>query len=95
MRTTSTRRSPSSIEKYGPLSSIWFDVPQVYGPEHGVPLLQKLRKLQPDLLFNNRAYQREPEAAMACNITIALATTTRRNSALAATRNDRGPGRPV
>lgn len=44
------------VTKYGPLVTLWFDVPQVYGPEFGIPMVRKLRTLQPDILVNNRAY---------------------------------------
>jgi len=44
------------IQNYGPLSTMWFDVPQEVGPELGKPLVEMVRKLQPDILINNRAY---------------------------------------
>jgi alpha-L-fucosidase len=44
------------ISNYGPLLTIWFDVPQSYGPDFGVPMVKELRALQPDILINNRAY---------------------------------------
>ena len=44
------------VTKYGPLLTIWFDVPQVYGADLGIPMVKDLRRLQPDILINNRAY---------------------------------------
>jgi len=44
------------ITNYGPLVTIWFDVPQVYTAEYGNPMVKRLRELQPDILVNNRAY---------------------------------------
>ncbi len=42
--------------KYGPLVTMWFDVPQAYTQEYGIPMVKKLRTLQPDIIVNNRAY---------------------------------------
>ncbi len=44
------------IINYGPLLTIWFDVPQVYSAEYGIPMVNMLHNLQPDILINNRAY---------------------------------------
>jgi alpha-L-fucosidase len=44
------------ITNYGPLLTIWFDVPQSYSAKYGNPMVKKLRELQPDILINNRAY---------------------------------------
>ena len=44
------------VTNYGPLVTLWFDVPQVYGADLGIPMVQKLRALQPDIVINNRAY---------------------------------------
>ncbi len=44
------------VTNYGPLVSMWFDVPQSYGADLGVPMVRRLRALQPDILVNNRAY---------------------------------------
>jgi alpha-L-fucosidase len=44
------------VQKYGPLLTVWFDVPQAYDATYGVPMMRALRALQPDLLINNRAY---------------------------------------
>jgi alpha-L-fucosidase len=44
------------VKNYGPLSALWFDVPQVYGRDFGIPMVKALRQLQPDLMINNRAY---------------------------------------
>ena len=45
------------VQNYGPLSTLWFDVPQDVGPELGKPTVAMLRKLQPDIIINNRAYR--------------------------------------
>ncbi|MCP5112981.1 MAG: alpha-L-fucosidase, partial [bacterium] len=45
------------ITNYGPLSTIWFDVPQEVGPQHGLPTLELVRRLQPDIIVNNRIYR--------------------------------------
>jgi len=50
------RQVTELVTKYGPLVTMWFDVPQVYGADLGIPMVQKLRALQPDLIINNRAY---------------------------------------
>jgi alpha-L-fucosidase len=44
------------VKNYGPLFTIWFDVPQSYSETYGIPMVNRLRKLQPDLMINNRAY---------------------------------------
>ena len=44
------------ITNYGPLSTIWFDVPREVYSEHGKPTVALVRQLQPDILINNRAY---------------------------------------
>lgn len=46
------------VRGYGPLVTMWFDVPQVVGPEHGVETVKLLRALQSDIVINNRAYSR-------------------------------------
>lgn len=45
------------VTNYGPLCTMWFDVPQVVTAAEGVPTVQMLRRLQPDLVINNRAYR--------------------------------------
>lgn len=50
------KQTTELITKYGPLLTIWFDVPQAYTAEYGIPMVRKLRELQPDILINNRAY---------------------------------------
>lgn len=47
------------ITNYGPLSTIWFDVPREVYAEHGKPTVEQIRKLQPDILINSRAYFQE------------------------------------
>lgn len=44
------------LTKYGPLFTVWFDVPQSYDQSYGIPMVNKLRAIQPDLMINNRAY---------------------------------------
>jgi len=44
------------ITRYGPLSTLWFDVPQVYTADYGIPMVRMARELQPDIVINNRAY---------------------------------------
>ncbi len=44
------------VKNYGPLFTLWFDVPQAYDQTYGIPMVNMLRKLQPDLMINNRAY---------------------------------------
>jgi alpha-L-fucosidase len=44
------------LTNYGPLVELWFDVPQVYDAEFGLPMVKMVRRLQPDILINNRAY---------------------------------------
>lgn len=47
------------IENYGPLTAMWFDVPREVKEHHNEPTVAALRKLQPDILINNRAYEAE------------------------------------
>jgi alpha-L-fucosidase len=44
------------VKNYGPLFTMWFDVPQSYDDTYGIPMVNMLRKLQPDLMINNRPY---------------------------------------
>lgn len=44
------------VEKYGPLTCMWFDVPRDVEAHQIEPTLEKLRELQPNLVINNRAY---------------------------------------
>jgi alpha-L-fucosidase len=55
------------IRNYGPLTTIWFDVPQETGPEHGLPTARLVRSLQPDILINNRVF-RMPDHAGAADL---------------------------
>jgi len=43
------------ITKYGPLSTMWFDVPQEFDRAEGAENVRVCRALQPDILVNNRA----------------------------------------
>jgi len=42
------------ITKYGPLITMWNDVPAMYGKERGLATIQMVRKLQPNIIVNNR-----------------------------------------
>jgi len=44
------------VKNYGPLFTMWFDVPQSYDGTYGIPMVNMLRKLQPDIMINNRPY---------------------------------------
>jgi alpha-L-fucosidase len=43
------------IKNYGPLLTMWFDVPQEFDRTEGVENVRICRMLQPDILVNNRA----------------------------------------
>ena len=43
------------VRNYGPLLTLWFDVPQDFGGIRGARVVAKLRALQPDILINNRS----------------------------------------
>ena len=47
------------IKKYGPLTTIWFDVPREVKEHHNESTAVALRALQPHLLINNRVYNAE------------------------------------
>ncbi len=49
------------ITNYGPLHTMWFDVPQEVYSDHGDPTIAMVRKLQPDILINNRAYRHKQD----------------------------------
>ena len=42
------------IRQYGPLSTLWFDVPQQFDAKRGQGVVDFVRSLQPDILVNNR-----------------------------------------
>jgi alpha-L-fucosidase len=42
------------IKNYGPLLTIWYDVPQEFGGQRGKDVLLNTRALQPDIIINNR-----------------------------------------
>jgi alpha-L-fucosidase len=42
------------VRQYGPLITLWYDVPQEFGGERGKGVLLHTRALQPDILINNR-----------------------------------------
>jgi len=43
------------IRNYGPLLTLWFDVPQEFNAERGMGLVKWVRSLQPDIVINNRS----------------------------------------
>jgi alpha-L-fucosidase len=43
------------ITQYGPLVTLWFDVPQMFDQKRGEDLIKYVRKLQPTILINNRS----------------------------------------
>ena len=42
------------LTNYGPLSTIWFDVPQQFDQKRGQSVIDFVRSIQPDVLVNNR-----------------------------------------
>jgi alpha-L-fucosidase len=44
------------IQNYGPLCTVWFDLPQGMSARYGIPTEKILRKLQPDIVINDRIY---------------------------------------
>jgi alpha-L-fucosidase len=42
------------ITGYGPLLTLWNDVPAMYGKERGLRTIELARRLQPDIVINNR-----------------------------------------
>lgn len=46
------------ITQYGPLQTMWFDVPQEFDNRRGLALEQFTRSLQPDIIINNRSGSR-------------------------------------
>ena len=42
------------VRNYGPLLTIWFDVPQGFDAKRGQRVVDFVRSLQPDILINNR-----------------------------------------
>lgn len=59
------------VQNYGPLHTMWFDVPREVGPEYGIPTINMLRELQPDIVINNRAYLADvnsPRAGLQDNV---------------------------
>jgi len=42
------------IRNYGPLVTLWFDVPQEFNAERGMGVVKWVRSLQPDIVINNR-----------------------------------------
>jgi len=49
------------ITNYGPLHTMWFDVPEGVYADHGDPTIAMVRKLQPDILINDRAYRHKQD----------------------------------
>lgn len=50
------RQVTELLTDYGPLSTMWFDVPREVGPRYGIPTVEMVRSIQPDITINNRAY---------------------------------------
>ena len=42
------------IANYGPLVTVWFDMPQLFDAKRGQGVIDFVRSLQPDILINNR-----------------------------------------
>lgn len=42
------------VKNYGPLFTVWFDVPQKFSPERGQGVIDHLRAIQPGLVINDR-----------------------------------------
>lgn len=47
-------QSVEIIQKYGPLLVMWYDVPQQFDSIRGQGVIDHIRKIQPDILVNNR-----------------------------------------
>jgi alpha-L-fucosidase len=47
-------QSVEIIKKYGPLLVMWYDVPQQFDSVRGQSVINYIRKVQPDILVNNR-----------------------------------------
>jgi alpha-L-fucosidase len=47
-------QSDEIIKNYGPLLVMWYDVPQQFDSVRGQGVIDHIRKLQPDILVNNR-----------------------------------------
>ncbi len=42
------------VANYGPLVTVWFDMPQLFDAKRGQGVIDFVRSLQPDILINNR-----------------------------------------
>lgn len=51
-------QSVEIIQKYGPLLVMWYDVPQQFDSIRGQGVIEHIRKIQPDVLVNNRTGDR-------------------------------------
>ena len=47
-------QSVEIIKKYGPLLLMWYDVPQAFNAERGQEVIDAIRKVQPNIIVNNR-----------------------------------------
>ena len=47
-------QSVEIIKNYGPLLVMWYDVPQQFDSVRGQGVIDYIRKVQPDILVNNR-----------------------------------------
>lgn len=43
------------VNHYDPFV-MWYDIPQIIGPKHGKPTVEMLRRISPNILINDRAY---------------------------------------
>ena len=43
------------LTNYGPLFTLWFDVPQEFDEARGQGVINMARTLQPDIVINNRS----------------------------------------
>lgn len=48
------KQSTELIQNYGPLFTLWYDVPQEFDKARGERVLKLIRGLQPDIVVNNR-----------------------------------------
>ena len=47
-------QSTEIIKNYGPLILMWYDVPQLFSAERGQGVIDEIRKVQPNILVNDR-----------------------------------------
>lgn len=49
-----TKQVGELLHNYGPLCTLWFDVPQEFSVERGQRVVKAVRAIQPDIMINNR-----------------------------------------